>query len=166
MMTLKEINRNIGSIKKSSHNVQDKIQATIVGCIEHAMKHGDHTQFTRLIDAMGNGVRKSDCVTYIQYVTPLNWNNKKQCFNKPRKNGRSYMLDEAKTILWCEFTKDKKIKPIDCDKIFTKTKDEVYVEYMASQDKIIQKIDKENPESFTGNYNALQERVLKALNQV
>ena len=103
MMTLKEINRNIGSIKKSSHNVQDKIQATIVGCIEHAMEHGDWTQFNRLIDAMGNGVRKSDCVTYIQYVTPLNWNNKKQSFNKPRKGGRSYMLDEAKTIAWYSY---------------------------------------------------------------
>lgn len=162
MMTLKEINRNIGSIKKSSHNVQDKIQATIVGCIEHAMEHGDWTQFNRLIDAMGNGVRKSDCVTYIQYVTPLNWNNKKQSFNKPRKGGRSYMLDEAKTIAWYEFTKDKKIKPIDCDKIGTKTKDAVYAEYLNKQLKELEKVDPSDSDTFKGNYENAVSRLQNA----
>ena len=166
MLTLKEIDTNIRAIKKSTHNVQDKIQVTIIACIEHGIEHGDYTQFNRLIDAMGNGVRRSDCVTYIQYVTPLNWDNKKQSFNKPRKNSRSYMLDEANKITWYDFTKDKKIKPVDCDKLLTKTKDQVYVEWMAAQDKQIQKIDKENPDTFTGDYDALRERTLKALSQV
>ena len=166
MMTLKEINRNIGSIKRSSHNVQDKIQVTVIACIEHAIEHGDYTQFCRLVDAMGNGVRKSDFIYYVQSFTPLNWNNKKQCFNKPRKGGRSYMLVEANQVTWYKFTKDKKVKPVDCDKLLTKTKDQVYVEWMATQDKQIQKIDKENPDTFTGDYDALRERTLKALSQV
>ena len=34
---------------------------------------------------------------------------------------------------------------------------------MAAQDKQIQKIDKENPDTFTGDYDALRERTLKAL---
>mgnify|MGYP003627849810 FL=1 len=165
-MDIKEINRNIVSIAKTTTNVQDKIQSTLVGCIVHALGkgNGDHTQFTRLVNAMSSGMRRSDCIMWIQLFTPLNWDKEKNAFKKPRKNGRSYMLKESqlKGNEWYS-SRDKEIKLPNCDKIFTKTKDEVFVEYMASQDKIIQKIDKENPDSFTGNYNALQERVLKAL---
>tara|TARA_R110000823_G_scaffold270600_3_gene390163 strand:- start:500 stop:988 length:489 start_codon:yes stop_codon:yes gene_type:complete len=156
MLTLKEINNNINAIKKSTHNVQDKIQVTIIACIEHGIEHGDYTQFNRLIDAMGNGVRRSDCVTYIQYVTPLNWDNKKQSFNKPRKNSRSYMLDEANQITWYDFTKDKKIKPIDCDKIFNLTDAQKIAEYDKRNQKILDKIvDPDNNIPYINDLDAL-----------
>ena len=160
MMTLKEINRNIASIKRSTHNMQDKIQATIIACIEHAIEHGDWTQFNRLIDAMGIGVRRSDCVTYIQYVTPLNWNNKKQSFNKPRKGGRSYMLAEANQVTWYEFTKDKKVKPVDCDKVFNLTNEQIIAEYNKKQQKILDSVI--NPDNNVPYINDLEALIVRS----
>ena len=64
-MDIKEINRNIVSIAKTTTNVQDKIQSTLVGCIVHALGkgNGDHTQFTRLVNAMSSGMRRPDSFT-------------------------------------------------------------------------------------------------------
>jgi len=159
-MDIKEINRNIGSIKKSTHNMQDKIQVTAIACIEHAIEHGDYTQFCRLVDAMGNGVRKSDFIYYVQSFTPLNWNNKKQCFNKPRKGGRSYMLAEANQVTWYEFTKDKKVKPVDCDKVFNLTNEEIIAEYNKRQQKIVDSVI--NPDNNVPYINDLEALIVRS----
>ena len=164
-MDIKEINRNIGSIAKTTTNVQDKIQLTLVGCIVHALGkgNGDHTQFTRLVNAMSSGMRRSDCIMWIQLFTPLNWDKEKNAFKKPRKNGRSYMLNEAqiKGNEWYS-SRDKEIKSEDCDKIFTKTKAQVEKEawenYISQGKKRMEKIDPENPK---GDYEALKLRALE-----
>ena len=162
-MDIKEINRNIGSIAKTTTNVQDKTQLTLVGCIVHALGkgNGDHTQFSRLANALSSGMRRSDCIMWIQLFTPLNWDKDKSEFKKPRKSGRSYMLKEAqlKGNEWYS-SRDKEIKPVDCDKVFNLSNEEIIAEYNKRQQKIVDRVS--NPDNNVPYINDLEALLVRS----
>lgn len=66
-----QILKNIGSIGKASAKLTKDIQATAVGCIEHAVKHGDVTLADQLIDALGKGMRKASLRAWFETNGPM-----------------------------------------------------------------------------------------------
>lgn len=66
-----QILKNIGSIGKASAKLTKDIQATAVGCIEHAVKHGDVTLADQLVDALGKGMRKASLRAWFETNGPM-----------------------------------------------------------------------------------------------
>jgi hypothetical protein len=66
-----QILKNIGSIGKAAKKLTTDIQETAVGCIEHAVKHGDITLCDQLVDAIGKGMRKSSLRAWFETNGPM-----------------------------------------------------------------------------------------------
>lgn len=66
-----QILKSIGSIGRASAKLTKDIQATAVGCIEHAVKHGDVTLADQLVDALGKGMRKASLRAWFETNGPM-----------------------------------------------------------------------------------------------
>ena len=66
-----QILKNIGSIGRASAKLTKDIQTTAVGCIEHAVKHGDVTLADQLVDALGKGMRKASLRAWFETNGPM-----------------------------------------------------------------------------------------------
>lgn len=66
-----QILKNIGAIGKKSKELVASIQETAVGCIEHAVKHGDITLCDQLVDAVGKGMRKASLRAWFETNGPM-----------------------------------------------------------------------------------------------
>lgn len=66
-----QILKNIGSIGKASKKLVADIQLTAVGCVEHAVKHGDITLCDQLVDAVGKGMRKASLRAWFEVNGPM-----------------------------------------------------------------------------------------------
>lgn len=66
-----QILKNIGSIGKASKKLVADIQLTAVGCVEHAVKHGDITLCDQLVDAVGKGMRKASLRAWFETNGPM-----------------------------------------------------------------------------------------------
>ena len=66
-----QILKNIGAIGKASKKLVTDIQLTAVGCIEHAVKHGDITLCDQLVDALGKGMRKASLRAWFETNGPM-----------------------------------------------------------------------------------------------
>lgn len=63
--------KNIGSIGRASKKLTADIQETAVGCIEHAVIHGDITLCDQLVDAIGKGMRKASLRAWFETNGPM-----------------------------------------------------------------------------------------------
>ena len=66
-----QVLKNIGAIGKASKKLVTDIQLTAVGCIEHAVKHGDITLCDQLVDALGKGMRKASLRAWFETNGPM-----------------------------------------------------------------------------------------------
>lgn len=66
-----QILKNIGAIGKASKALTANIQLTAVGCIEHAVKHGDITLCDQLVEAIGKGMRKASLRAWFETNGPM-----------------------------------------------------------------------------------------------
>ena len=66
-----QVLKNIGSIGRASAKLTKDIQATAVGCVEHAVKHGDVTLADQLVDAIGKGLRKASLRAWFEKNAPM-----------------------------------------------------------------------------------------------
>lgn len=66
-----QILKNIGAIGKAAKALTANIQLTAVGCIEHAVKHGDITLCDQLVEALGKGMRRASLRAWFETNGPM-----------------------------------------------------------------------------------------------
>ena len=66
-----QVLKNIGLIGRKSTSLTKDIQITAVGCVEHAVKHGDVTLADQLVDALGKGMRKASLRAWFERNAPM-----------------------------------------------------------------------------------------------
>jgi hypothetical protein len=66
-----QILKTIGSIGKAATKLTKDIQTCAVGCVEHAVKHGDVTLADQLVDALGKGMRKASLRAWFETNGPM-----------------------------------------------------------------------------------------------
>lgn len=64
--TAADLNTAIDKVVADSKTMQDKIQNVAFGILCHAVKHGDYTMATRLVNELADGVRKVALVAYFE----------------------------------------------------------------------------------------------------
>lgn len=92
-----QILKNIGAIGKAAKALTANIQLTAVGCIEHAVKHGDITLADQLVDALGKGMRRASLRAWFETNGPmyLPKGKDKFAFDKERRGEWSKEREEA-----------------------------------------------------------------------
>lgn len=70
-MDKNQIVKAIGAIGRASQKLTKDIQLTAVGCIEHAVKHGDITLCDQLVDAIGKAMRKASLRAWFEKNGPM-----------------------------------------------------------------------------------------------
>ena len=117
-MDIKEINKRIKSIKTRGKNIDRDID--IAGCaiMEHAAEHGDYSAANRLVDALPKSARTKAFIKWFSDHTPYNWTEKEKCFKLPKdaSKRRQFMIDEAKSVPFWEYTVENEPKALDIDK--------------------------------------------------
>ena len=66
-----QVLKNIGSIGRASAKLTKDIQTTAVGCVEHAVNHGDVTLADQLVEALGKGLRKASLRAWFEKNAPM-----------------------------------------------------------------------------------------------
>lgn len=113
MLTIKQINSNIDNIAKAGKVADARIQDTTIGIMEHAETCGDYTAFNRLLKAFPKSGRKQAWIKYVVDHTPYNHDAKLDTFSKPKKNVRSFMINEAKAVAFWDYTVENKPEPLN-----------------------------------------------------
>jgi len=107
-----QVLKNIGSIGRASAKLTKDIQATAVGCVEHAVKHGDVTLADQLVDALGKGLRKASLRAWFEKNAPMFIAKGKDKFSfDPTRKG-TWDQDREDTLLatpWEEAKPEEKI---------------------------------------------------------
>lgn len=116
-MNIKELIKNINSIRKRGKNLDNTIQETAIGGIVHAMQHGNNTPLSMLVLAMPKSSRQKALIKYLVDHTPYNWNSEKEKFTKPKNPKRQFMLEEAKQVPFWDYTVEKEPTAIDVNKV-------------------------------------------------
>jgi len=106
------------TIRSNGKKYYNKVQKTLIMVIEHASKHGDYENVTRLYKALGGGTRKEAFVVYVKAFTPLNFDKDNQKFKKAgKKSKRTWMVTEAKQVNFWDFTVEAEVKALDIEKL-------------------------------------------------
>ena len=102
-------------IGRASAKLTKDIQATAVGCVEHAVKHGDVTLADQLVDALGKGLRKASLRAWFEKNAPMFIAKGKDKFSfDPTRKGE-WNQDREDTLLatpWEEAKPEEKIVSI------------------------------------------------------
>ena len=110
-----QVLKNIGSIGRASAKLTKDIQTTAVGCVEHAVKHGDVTLADQLVDALGKGLRKASLRAWFEKNAPMFIAKGKDKFSfDPTRKGE-WNQDREDTLLalpWEEAKPEEKIVSI------------------------------------------------------
>ena len=110
-----QVLKNIGSIGRASAKLTKDIQTTAVGCVEHAVKHGDVTLADQLVDALGKGLRKASLRAWFEKNAPMFIAKGKDKFSfDPTRKG-TWDQDREDTLLalpWEEAKPEEKIVSI------------------------------------------------------
>ena len=106
-MELKKINANIARVRANSAKLNELIQSTAVGCIEHAMAHGDAEPAKNLVAAMPKSIRRAALVNWFTAYSPINiTSNKGELKCSLRKNDAKaytpFNVDGARANNWYE----------------------------------------------------------------
>jgi len=149
MLTIKEINRAIGSIRKTTKKFNATVQQLTVDIFGHALEHGDYTAFNRLYDAMSNGTRREAWVVYVVDHSSLNFDKDKSTFKLPKKEALKVDFDAMNKITWHAYTTEA-VKIVDLDKMLV----DMEVKAMRRYEKAI-----ENGDEIVGNIESFLQRV-------
>jgi hypothetical protein len=118
-MDIKQINKKIKSIKTRGKSLDKDIHETGVAIMRHAKQHHDYTAANRLVDAMPKSGRTKAFIKWFSDHTPYNWNEKDKVFKLPKNkdNRRAFLIDEANTVPFWEYTVEMTPVAIDVDKL-------------------------------------------------
>jgi hypothetical protein len=64
MLTVKQLNRKVAGIRKSTSTIRDNVQVVLCNASGHAFEHGDVTVFTKLYEA-STGLNKKKIVKWV-----------------------------------------------------------------------------------------------------
>lgn len=98
--TAADLNTAIDKVVADSKTLQDKIQNVAFGILCHAVKHGDYTMATRMVNELADGVRKVALVAYFE-LAGLKVNEDGDGFSDWA--GADFIKDKAeelKTTMW------------------------------------------------------------------
>ena len=149
MLTIKEINRAIGSIRKTTKKFNATIQQLTLDIFDHALEHGDYTAFNRLYDAMSDGTRRKGWMVYVVDHSSLNFDSDKSTFKLPKKSALKVDFDAMNKITWHSYTTEA-VKIVDLDKMLV----DMEVKAMRRYEKAI-----ENGDEIVGNVESFLQRV-------
>lgn len=79
MLTIKQINAKIGSIRKSTEAIRRNVHEVLCSAAGHAFEHGDVTSFTRLIDAT-KGANQKLIMAWVRKNGFAVWNEEKNAY--------------------------------------------------------------------------------------
>lgn len=107
-MEEKQINKNIKTIKASTGKVNDLIQTTAVGILEHAKAHNDVTAALRLVQAMPVSFRRDYLVNWFAYFGNIGLNVNKGDVRRIKRESKrfrdvgdnGYDIEGAKANPW------------------------------------------------------------------
>ena len=113
MLTLKQINSQIKSIKGKNLKLRDQIHTVAVSIIGHGWEHGDATLATRLIDAMDRGLDRQSLITYFEDIGCFKWDKESTGFKLNKSKRDSMVFDEdylnsENCARWYDYARDKK----------------------------------------------------------
>lgn len=149
MLTIKEINRTIGNIRKTTKKFNVTVQQLTLDIFTHALDHGDYTAFNRLYDAMNNGTRRKGWVVYVVDHSSLKFDNDKSTFKLPKKKALEVDFDAMNQITWHDYTTET-VKVVDLDKMLV----DMEIKAMRRYKKAI-----ENDDKIVGNVELFLQRV-------
>lgn len=104
-MELKQINRGIGEVRRSSVKINEKIQTLAVAIVGHAEEHGDCTPALNLVKALPASFRRNLLIEWFSTYSPIGMSVKdnRVAFNKPEsKRYNRFNLAGAKANNWFE----------------------------------------------------------------
>tara|TARA_R110002020_G_scaffold117730_1_gene269127 strand:+ start:1173 stop:1652 length:480 start_codon:yes stop_codon:yes gene_type:complete len=149
MLTIKEINRTIGNIRKTTKKFNATIQQLTLDIFDHALEHGDYTAFNRLYDAMSDGTRREGWMVYVVDHSSLNFDKDKSTFKLPKKSALRVDYDAMNKITWHAYTTEA-VKIVDLDKMLV----DMEVKAMRRYEKAM-----ENGDEIVGNVESFLQRV-------
>ena len=79
MLSNKQINTKIASIRKSSDAIRRNVHEVLCSVAGHALEHKDVSGFTRLIDATA-GINQKRIMAWIRANGLATWNKEKECY--------------------------------------------------------------------------------------
>lgn len=110
-----QILKNIGSIGRAAKKLTADIQETAVGCVEHAVKHGDITLCDQLVDAIGKGMRKASLRAWFEANGPMYLPKGKDKFAFDKERRGEWNAEREAALLatpWEEAKPEEKIESI------------------------------------------------------
>lgn len=120
IMNTKELLSKIGALAKRVVALVAEIQILAIECVIHAVKHGDVTPATQLVEACGKGVRRQSLVTWFERVGPFEWHATKfkldsQRAKKMGQTDEAALREYLSSIKWEEARPEPKlVSVLDC----------------------------------------------------
>lgn len=117
MSSKKDILKRITSIRNRGARMDRDIHETGVLCLEHARDHGDVTLATKLVDAMPKSSRRKALIAWFTNHGPMRYSAKNEQFTlKKQRQPSDFLVDEANTVPFWEFTKERTPAKYDLEK--------------------------------------------------
>lgn len=119
-MQVKELMVKIGALAKKVVSIVAEIQTLAIECVVHAVKHGDVTPATSLVEAVGKGIRRQSLVTWFERVGPFEWHDTKFKLNSARAKKmnqveESALREQLAALKWEEAKPEPKlVSVLDC----------------------------------------------------
>jgi len=103
----------ITSIAADASSLRERVQVAALQCILHREKHNDTGFATKLVDAMGQGMRAKALLRYLSDFGAMKWEKDSNQF-KPVKNPKNPIdIEVASNQPWHSYTKE--IAPTELD---------------------------------------------------
>lgn len=117
--TKSAILKRISSIRTRGARIDRDIHETGVDCMIHARDHGDVTLMTKLAEAMPKSSRRKALVAWVIAHAPLKYNQNEEKFTLNKKRAKeegAWLVEEAATVPFWDFTQEKAPVQYDLDK--------------------------------------------------
>jgi hypothetical protein len=111
-MDKNQIVKAIGAIGRASQKLTKDIQLTAVGCIEHAVKHGDITLCDQLVDALGKAMRRASLRAWFENNGPMYLPKGKDKFAFDADRRGEWSQDREEALLALPWEEAKPEEPI------------------------------------------------------
>lgn len=111
-MDKNQILKNIGAIGRASQKLTKDIQLTAVGCIEHAVLHGDITLCDQLVEALGKAMRKASLRAWFEKNGPMYLPKGKDKFAFDAERRGEWSAEREETLMATPWEEAKPEEPI------------------------------------------------------
>lgn len=111
-MDKNQVLKNIGAIGRASQKLTKDIQLTAVGCIEHAVKHGDITLCDQLVEALGKAMRKASLRAWFEKNGPMYLPKGKDKFAFDAERRGEWSAEREETLMATPWEEAKPEEPI------------------------------------------------------